>query len=98
VNLRHARARDVRLGHSALTRGESAGAAPGPSHRHLANCAVVLAFPSGIPYATGLRHLVSRTPRDTQDVKGGTIADTATSRLVKACTTGTHIPEVTIHL
>jgi type VI protein secretion system component Hcp len=38
------------------------------------------------------------TPRDTQDVKGGTIADTATASLVKACTTGTHIPEVTIHL
>jgi len=38
------------------------------------------------------------TPRDTQDVKGGTIADTATPSLVKACAAGTHIPEVTIHL
>ena len=37
------------------------------------------------------------TPRDTQDVKGGTI-DKATPSLVKACTTGKHIPEVTIHL
>ena len=37
-------------------------------------------------------------PRNTQDVKGGTIADTATASLVKACTNGAHFPEVVIHL
>ncbi len=35
------------------------GAAPGLSHRRPAKCSVFLAFPSGIPYATRLRHLVS---------------------------------------
>jgi hypothetical protein len=34
------------------------GAAPGLSHRRPAKRAVFLAFPSGIPYATGLRHLI----------------------------------------
>jgi len=34
--------------------------APGPSHRLRAKFPVFLNFPSGIPYATGLRHLISR--------------------------------------
>ena len=38
------------------------------------------------------------TPRDTQYVKGGQTADTATPSLVKACTNGAHFPEVVIHL
>src|SRR5439155_15490990 len=50
----------LRIGHSALTRVHPVPAAPGLSHRRPANCAVFLAFPSGIPYAAGLRHLIPR--------------------------------------
>jgi len=50
--------------------------APGLSHRRPANYAGFLAFPCGIPYATGLRHLVSRR-RDAMEKKSGNRKGTA---------------------
>ena len=48
--------------------------------------------------SSGKRTVKDLTVKSVASVKGGTIADTATASLVKACTNGAHFPEVVIHL
>jgi len=44
------------------------------------------------------RAMKDLSPRNTQDVKGGKLVDTATPALMKACATGDHFKTATLHV